>query len=80
MDLQSGRLILTLEISPSNQLCKTPQQMHYENNAAIGENCIVGARICVGLMPRSENKLSSFQNYPPKERKNPPLKNKKWKR
>ena len=53
MDIQSGRLILTLEISPSNQSAKTPQQMHYENNVVTTEKYVVGERIWVGLMPRS---------------------------
>ena len=76
MDLPSERLILSLKISPSNQHCKAPQQMLTRNNAVTEENCAVGARECVGPMPRSAISSKGFQNNLSKVRETPPLKNK----
>ena len=44
MDLSSGRLILTLKILPSNQHCKTPQQVLNENNTVTEAKCVVGEK------------------------------------
>ena len=76
MDLSSGSFILTLKISPSNQQCKTPQQVLYENNAVTEANCTVGARELVGKIPRSAIRSNGFQTDLPKEREPPPPKNK----
>ena len=80
MDLPSGRLILTLKISPSDNHCNPPLQILTENNAVIEGYCIVGARKCVGQVPRSAICSKGFPNDHPKEIKLPPLKDKlrKW--
>ena len=44
MDLSGESLILSLNILPSNQQCKTPQQMLKENNAVTEAKYVVGSR------------------------------------
>ena len=76
MDLPSERLILSLNISPSNQHYKPSLHVHTENNADTQGDCIVGGIECVGQVPRSKMSPKSFLTDLPKERMLPPLKNK----
>ena len=80
MDLPSERLIITLNISPSNNHFKPSLQILTENNAITEGYCVVGARKWVGQVPRSEICSKGFLNDLQNERNMPPLKNKlgKW--
>ena len=76
MDLPSENLILSLKILPSNQHCKPPLQMYFENKTVTKGYCAVGGIKCVGKMRRSTICYESSLTDLPKEASLSPLKRK----
>ena len=76
MDLPSENLILSLKILPSNQHCKPPLQMYFENKTITKGYYAVGGIKCVGQMRRSAIFYESSLTDRPKEISLSPLKRK----